>query len=96
VEEVSANSAEFARLWRRYDLRYRRSEAKAFHHLEVVDFTLGFEVLNLDNGLRLSILQAEPARPTTTRSSCSLSLALLDRPAIIEQFHPCCDRFVTV
>jgi transcriptional regulator with XRE-family HTH domain len=60
VEEVSANSAEFARLWKRYDLRYRRSEAKSFHHPDVGDFTLGFEVLNFDDGLRLSILQAEP------------------------------------
>ncbi len=60
VEEVSANSAEFARLWRRYDLRYRRSEAKSFHHPDVGDFTLGFEVMNFDDGLRLSILQAEP------------------------------------
>jgi transcriptional regulator with XRE-family HTH domain len=60
VEEVSASSAEFARLWRRYDLRYRRSQVKSFHHPEVGDFTLGFEVLDLDDGLRLSILQAEP------------------------------------
>jgi len=60
VEEVSANSAEFARLWRRYDLRYRRGEAKSFHHPDVGDFTLSFEVLNFDDGLRLSILQAEP------------------------------------
>ena len=63
VEEVSASSAEFALLWRRYDLRYRRSEAKAFHHPEVGDFTLSFEVLNFDDGLRLSILQAEPGTP---------------------------------
>jgi transcriptional regulator with XRE-family HTH domain len=60
VEELSAASAEFARLWRRYDLRYRRSEAKAFHHPEVGDLTLGFEVLNLEDGLRLSVYQAEP------------------------------------
>lgn len=60
VEEVSANSAEFARLWRRYDLGYRRSEAKSFHHPDVGDLTLSFEVLNFDDGLRLSILQAEP------------------------------------
>lgn len=60
VEEVSANSAEFAHLWRRYDLRYRRSEAKSFHHPDVGDLTLSFEVLNFDDGLRLSILQAEP------------------------------------
>lgn len=60
VKEVSADSAEFARLWSRYDLRYRRSEAKAFHHPEVGDFILSFEVLDFDDGLRLSILQAEP------------------------------------
>ena len=35
VEDVSTASAEFARLWSRYDLRYRRSETKAFHHPEV-------------------------------------------------------------
>ncbi len=60
VEEVSAESAEFGSLWRRYDLRYRRSQTKAFHHPEVGDFTLGYEVLSLDDGLRLSIGQAEP------------------------------------
>jgi transcriptional regulator with XRE-family HTH domain len=77
VEEVSATSAEFARLWSRYDLKYRRSEAKAFHHPAVGDFTLGFEVLDLEDGLRLSILQAEPGTAghdairllTLTRSS---------------------------
>jgi transcriptional regulator with XRE-family HTH domain len=60
VAEVSAASSEFARLWNRYDLRYRRSEAKAFHHPAIGDFTLGYEVLELEDGLRLSILQAEP------------------------------------
>jgi hypothetical protein len=59
VAEVSACSAEFAGLWRRYDLRYRRSEAKALHHPQAGDFTLGLEVLNLDDGLRLRIFQAE-------------------------------------
>lgn len=63
VEEISAASAEFARLWKRYDLRYRRSQAKAFHHPEVGNLTLDFEVLNLDDGLRLSIFQAEPGTP---------------------------------
>lgn len=60
VEDVSTASAEFARLWRRYDLRYRRSETKTFQHPEVGNLTLGFEVLNLDDGRRLSIFQAEP------------------------------------
>jgi transcriptional regulator with XRE-family HTH domain len=63
VEELSACSAEFTRLWGRYDLRYRRSEVKAFRHPLVGDFTLGFEVLSLDDGLRLSILAAEPGTP---------------------------------
>jgi transcriptional regulator with XRE-family HTH domain len=60
VAEVSAHSAEFTRLWGRYDLRYRRSQTKAFRHPEVGDLTLGFEVLSLEDGLRLSILAAEP------------------------------------
>jgi hypothetical protein len=63
VEEVSAHSAEFTRLWRRYDLRYRRSGPKAFHHPQAGDFTLGFETLNLNDGLRLSLLQADPGTP---------------------------------
>lgn len=77
VDEVSANSAEFALLWKRYDLRYRRSQAKAFHHPEVGDFTLSFEVLNLEDGLRLSILQAEPG----TADHDALKLLALARTA---------------
>jgi len=34
--------------------------AKAFRHPEVGELTLSFETLNLDDGLRLSILLAEP------------------------------------
>jgi len=60
VAEVSAASPEFARLWDRYDLRYRRSQTKSFHHPWVGDITLGFEVLQVDEGLRLSVLQASP------------------------------------
>lgn len=63
VADVSARSPEFARLWNRYDLRYRRSQTKAFHHPEVGDVVLSYETLTLDDGLRLSILQAEPGTP---------------------------------
>jgi transcriptional regulator with XRE-family HTH domain len=77
VAEVSAHSPEFARLWKRYDLRYRRSQVKAFHHPEVGDITLGFEVLDLDDGLRLSILQAEPG----TAGHDALKLLALARTA---------------
>jgi hypothetical protein len=71
----TASSAEFALLWRRYDLRYRRSQAKAFDHPEVGDFTLTYEVLNLEDGLRLSILQAEPG----TADHDALKLLVLAR-----------------
>lgn len=77
VAEVSASSTEFFLLWRRHDLRYRRSEVKAFHHPQVGDLTLSFEVLNLDDGLRLSILQAEPE----TADHDALKLLALARPA---------------
>lgn len=63
VDEVSASSPEFVGLWQRYDLRYRRSQAKDFNHPGVGHLTLGFEVLNLDDGLRLSVYQAEPGTP---------------------------------
>jgi transcriptional regulator with XRE-family HTH domain len=77
VAEVSAASPEFARLWARYDLRYRRSQAKTFHHPWVGGITLGFEVLRLDDGLRLSVLQARPG----TRDHDALKLLALARPA---------------
>jgi transcriptional regulator with XRE-family HTH domain len=76
VAEISASSAEFARMWGRYDLWYRRSETKAFHHPEIGDFTLGFETLGIDDGLRLSILQAEPG----TADHDALRLLALARP----------------
>ncbi|HEY3684152.1 MAG TPA: helix-turn-helix domain-containing protein [Streptosporangiaceae bacterium] len=63
VEELAAHSDAFARLWRRYDLEYRRSQAKTFHHPEIGDVTLGFETLRIDDGLRLNLYQAEPGTP---------------------------------
>jgi transcriptional regulator with XRE-family HTH domain len=63
VDEVSAASADFATLWGQYDLRWRRSQSKKFHHPEVGNFTLGFEVLHLEDGLRLSVYQAAPGTP---------------------------------
>jgi transcriptional regulator with XRE-family HTH domain len=60
VAEISANSPEFARLWDHYDLRHRRSQVKAFHHPQVGDLTLSYEALNFEDGLRLSVFQAEP------------------------------------
>jgi hypothetical protein len=61
VNELAAESTEFAELWKRYDVHHRRSEEKAFHHPLVGDLTLEYEVLHLgDNRQRLTIYQAAP------------------------------------
>jgi transcriptional regulator with XRE-family HTH domain len=59
VDELTTESIEFAELWKRYDVRHRRGEQKAFHHPAVGDLTLEYEVLHLgDDGQRLTIYQA--------------------------------------
>lgn len=61
IEELSAASQEFVRLWERYDVRPRRSRHKTFQHPSVGRLTLHQEVLHLtDDGWRLNIYQAEP------------------------------------
>ena len=61
VEELAAGSPEFAKLWRRYDVRHRRSEQKTFHHPQVGELTFAYEVVNLDeDGQRMTIYQAAP------------------------------------
>lgn len=63
IEELSASSQEFVRLWDRYDVRPRRSRSKTFQPLTVGKLTLHQEVLHLtDDGLRLTIYQAAPGR----------------------------------
>jgi transcriptional regulator with XRE-family HTH domain len=67
IDELSASSQEFLRLWDRYDVRPRRSRHKTFHHPAVGRLTLHQEVLHLsDDGLRLSVYQAEPGSPDET------------------------------
>jgi hypothetical protein len=56
-------SPEFTRLWDRYDVKPRRSQAKRFHHPAVGDLTLAHEVLRLDDGRRLAIYSATPGSP---------------------------------
>ncbi|MFB4297496.1 helix-turn-helix transcriptional regulator [Actinomadura sp. NTSP31] len=64
VDELTARSAEFARLWNRYDVRDRRSEKKSFHHPVAGDMTLDYEVLRVgDTGVRLAVYQAPPGTP---------------------------------
>jgi transcriptional regulator with XRE-family HTH domain len=60
VEELSG-SADFARLWNRYDVEPRHGDLKLFHHPEVGDLTLSFEVLHLSpERQRMTVYQAAP------------------------------------
>jgi hypothetical protein len=75
VEELTAESPEFAQLWQRYDIRRRHSEVKTFQHPTVGKLTLTFEVLHLgDDGQRISVYQAAPG--STDQDALQL-LALL-------------------
>ena len=79
IEELSASSQEFVRLWERYDVRPRRSRQKVFQHPAVGRLTLHQEVLHLDDdGMRLSIYQAEPGSAHETALTL-LSLGARDR-----------------
>ena len=61
VTELSGASPEFAALWQRHDVRYRRSDRKSFHHPAVGDVTFVYESLDTDHdGQRLSVYQTAP------------------------------------
>lgn len=61
VAELSAD-AEFQRLWSRFDVRDKTSDAKRLHHPLVGDLTLNYQILDVDGatGQHLFIYQAEP------------------------------------
>ncbi|MFC7387095.1 helix-turn-helix transcriptional regulator [Sphaerisporangium rhizosphaerae] len=62
VEELSAHSDEFRRLWARHDVRSTGQEWKHFHHREVGELQLAYESFSVNSapGQQLVILQAEP------------------------------------
>ncbi|MGV9350543.1 helix-turn-helix transcriptional regulator [Streptomyces spiralis] len=62
VGELLLKSADFARLWERYDVRPHRPGTKHFHHPQVSDLTLGYQSMQLDGtpGHRLVAYYAEP------------------------------------
>jgi hypothetical protein len=47
VGELLVKSPDFARLWERYDIRGHSYGRKTFHHPDVGDLTLGYQVLQL-------------------------------------------------
>ncbi|MBF8189830.1 helix-turn-helix domain-containing protein [Nonomuraea sp. K274] len=62
VEELSAKSAEFRRIWARHDVQNRNTEVKEFRHPVVGELTLSWEVLTVSgtSGQQLIVLTAEP------------------------------------
>ena len=80
VDELTMHSAEFARLWQRYDIRLRRSEPKTFRHPQVGPLTLSYEVLHLSEGQRISVYQAAPGS-TDQDALKLLALAANELPA---------------
>jgi hypothetical protein len=65
VGELLLKIPEFARLWKRYDVKNRSYGKKAFHHPEVGDLTLGYQSLQLEGtpGHHLLAYSAEPGTP---------------------------------
>lgn len=65
IDELRAESPEFARLWEQYDIQGHTTGDKTFHHPEFGVFTLGFQALDLDGtgGHRVIFYYAEPGTP---------------------------------
>jgi transcriptional regulator with XRE-family HTH domain len=65
VGELLLKSADFARLWKRYDVRAHRPGTKQFRHPQVGDLTLGYQSMQLDGtaGQRLVVYYAEAESP---------------------------------
>ncbi|MFI9832845.1 helix-turn-helix transcriptional regulator [Streptomyces sp. NPDC051913] len=72
--ELLLKSAEFARLWERYDIKGHAYGRNTFHHPEVGDLTLGHQSMHVEGtpGHRLLMYYAEPGTPGDD------SLVLLD------------------
>ena len=65
VGELLVKSPDFARLWERYDVRGLSSSRKTFHHPDVGDLTLGYQVMALTGtpGQHLITYYAEAGTP---------------------------------
>jgi hypothetical protein len=65
VAELSVKSADFAEMWRRYDVGTHTGQEKAFRHPRVGLLTLSYEVLTpaRTDGQRLVVYQAVPGTP---------------------------------
>ncbi|GII57959.1 transcriptional regulator [Planotetraspora thailandica] len=66
IEELSAESPEFRRIWARHDVETKTNPAVRFRHPEVGLITLQFEVFDINSvpGQKLIVGQAEPGTPS--------------------------------
>jgi len=65
VDELLAESAEFARLWERYEVRPLLQKTKTLRHPDAGTFTLSFQSMQIEGtpGHRLVTYYAEPGTP---------------------------------
>ncbi|MFI5555322.1 helix-turn-helix transcriptional regulator [Streptomyces sp. NPDC051738] len=63
--ELLVKSPEFARLWKRHDIKGRSHGRKPLHHPDVGDLVLGYQSMELEGtpGHRLIMYYAEPGTP---------------------------------
>jgi transcriptional regulator with XRE-family HTH domain len=81
VDELSAKSEPFRRLWARHDVRQKTHEVKRLDHPVVGDLTLSYEALTVNSapGQQLVVYQAEPGSPSEDALGLLGSLAATDR-----------------
>ncbi|MFJ6677131.1 helix-turn-helix transcriptional regulator [Actinosynnema sp. NPDC091369] len=60
VAELSADSAEFAELWRHYDVKVKTGSRRAFRDLDGTTVTLASEILTAPDGQRLAVFRPSP------------------------------------
>jgi transcriptional regulator with XRE-family HTH domain len=66
IEELTAGSEDFQRMWARHDVRGRTRAPVRFHRDDVGDVITTMEVLSIDGspGQKLIVFQAEPGSPS--------------------------------
>jgi transcriptional regulator with XRE-family HTH domain len=82
VEELSAASEPFRRLWARHDIRQKTHETKRFRHPLVGELTLHYEALTVNSapGQQLVVYQADSGSSSEEALSLLGSLTAESRP----------------
>jgi len=83
VEELSAESEEFAGLWRLHDVKSKSQEGKHLKHPEVGDLHIAFAAFTVNGAphQQLVVYQAEPASPTAQAFETLRSMATAPKKA---------------